>query len=99
MPLFVELISANLNYSLHNEVLHLYTVFGASFLDFSLFSLIYWRILIDLHNDRKWRSSLAVCLLYCSAVALSALISLVEGWKVSWIRGILPKVCRKESPR
>lgn len=92
MPFFVGLISTNLNCSLHNEVLHFCTIFGASFLDFSLFSLIYWRTLVDLHNDRKWRSGLAACLWFCSAVALSALISLVKGWKVPRNRRLLLEV-------
>ena len=91
----VGLAYANPNCSLHNEILHFWTVFSASFLEFLLFSLIYWWTLIDSKNHRKWRSGLAGNSIICSAVVLGALISLVMGWKLPWIRHLLLKVMEK----
>ena len=91
----VGLAYANLNCSLHKEILHFWTLFSASFLEFLLFSLIYWWTLIDSKNHRKWRSGLAGSSILCSAVVLAALISLVMGWKLPWIRHLLLKVMEK----
>ena len=91
----VGLAYANPNCSLHKEILHFWTVFSASFLEFLLFSLIYWWTLIDSKIHRKWRSGLAGNSILCSAVVLAALISLVMGWKLPWIRHLLLKVMQK----
>jgi len=88
----VELVYANLNCSLHKESLHFWTVLSASFLEFLLFSLIYWWTLIDSKDHRKWRSGLAGSSILCSAVVLAALISSVTGWKLSWIRHLLLEI-------
>ena len=83
------------NCSLHKEALHFWTVFNASFLEFLLFSLIYWLTLIDSKDHRKWRSGLTRSCILCSAVVLAALISLVTGWKLPWIRHLLLEVMKK----
>ncbi len=91
----VELAYANPNRSLHKETLHFWTVFSASFLEFLLFSLIYWGTLIDSKDHRKWRSGLAGSSILCSAVVLAALISSVTGWRLPWIRQLLLEVMEK----
>lgn len=91
----VELVYTDPNCSLHNEALHFWTIFSASFLEFLLFSLIYWWTLLDSKDHRKWRSGLAGSSILCSAVVLAALISLVTGWKLPWIRYLLLEVMQK----
>lgn len=91
----VKFAYANRNCSLHKEALHIWTVFSANFLEFLLFSLIYWSILIDSKDHRKWRSGLAGSSILCSVVVLGTLISSVTGWKLPRIRYRLREVMEK----
>ena len=91
----VELAYANLNCILHKETLHFWTVFSASFLEFLLFSLIYWWTLINSKDHRKWRSGLAGSSILCSTVVLAALVSSGTGWKLPWVRHLLLEVIGK----
>ena len=91
----VELTNANRNRSLQKEALQIWTLFSATFLEFLLFSLIYWSTLIDSKDYRKWRSGLTGSSILCSAVVLAALISSVTGWKLPWIRYLLLEVMEK----
>ena len=91
----MELAYAKPKCSLHNEALHFWTVFNASVLEYLLFGLIYWWILIKSKDHRKWRSGLAGSCILCSAVVLAALISLMTGWKLPWIRHLLLEVMKK----
>ena len=84
-------------FSRQNEALHFYAVFGASFLDFLLFSLVYLRTLIVLRNNQKWRSSLAEYFIRCSAVAIIVLISSIIGWRIFYVRRLLLDVSWTES--
>lgn len=88
----VELAYANLNCNLHKETLHFWTVFSASFLEFLLFSLIYWWTLINSKDHRKWRSGLAGSSILCSTVVLAALVSSGTGWKLPWVRHLLLEI-------
>lgn len=53
---------------------------------------MYWWTLIDSKDRRKWRSGLAGSSILCSTVVLAALISLVTGWKLPWIRHLLLEI-------
>ena len=88
----VELAQANLECRSHDKVLHFWTVFSASFLEFLLLSFIYWWTLINSKDHRKWNSGLAGSSMLCSVIVLAVLIFLVTGWKLPWIRPVLLKV-------
>ncbi len=91
----VELAYANPNCSLRKDALHFWTVFSASFVEFLLFSCMYWWTLISSKDHRKWRSGLAGSSILCSAVVLAALISSATGWRLPWIRPLLLEVMEK----
>jgi len=79
--------------SLHQDIFHFWTGFGASLLEYLLFSSIYWWAFY--HDRQKWTSGLLVIPILCSAVVLAASVSLSR-WKLQWIGHILLAV-RKES--
>ena len=87
----------NSNCSLHQETLHFWTIFNASFFEFLLFSIIYWWTFIafNLENHQKWRSDLTGRAILCFIVVLTALIFLRTGWKLSWIYDLLFKIMQK----
>jgi hypothetical protein len=91
----LEIVFSDPNCSLHKETLHFWTVFSASFLEFLLFSSMYWWTLISSKHHRKWISGLAGSSILCSAVVLMTVISLVTGWKLPWIRSLLLEVMEK----
>ena len=85
----------NPSYSLHEEALHFWTVFGANVLEYLLLNLVYWWTLIDSKDHRKWTSGPAGSSMLCSVVVAAVLVSLVTGWKLPWIRLLLIEVMEK----
>jgi len=79
--------------SLHKDIFHFWTGFGASLLEYLLLSSIYWWALY--YDRQKWTSGLLAIPLLCSVVVLAASVSL-SMWKLQSIRHILLTV-RKES--
>lgn len=61
VSIFLKLIEthADLNCNSHEKNWHFWIVFNAIFLKFLFLDLIYWWILIDLENYRKWNSDFA----------------------------------------
>ena len=94
-----ELMHSNLDRSMHNDALHFWTVFAANFSEFLLFSMVYWRTLLTIQNDRKRESSLAVSSICCSATTLSALAAIVTGRKLPRVRRLLLEVSDTRSSR
>jgi len=104
----IQLKCADRNRSLHNEALHFWTVFSASFLDFTLFGVVYGLILININktardasipDNRRRRSGVSGSFICCSADALLALVILGAGWKLLWIQSLLLEVSKDENPR
>jgi len=89
----VEPVYTDPNCSLHKDNFHFWTGFGASLLEYLLFSSIYWWALC--HHRQKWTSGLLAIPILCSAVVLAASVSL-STWKLQSIGHILLAV-RKES--
>ncbi len=90
----IQLKCADRNRSLHNEMLHFWTVFNASFLNFTLFNVIYELILININKTARdafildnWRrrSDVSESFICCFADALLALVILKARWKLLWI--------------
>ena len=89
----------NLGFRYQNEALYFYAVLGASFVDYVLLGLVYWRTLTVVRKDRKWKTNLAESIGRCSAVAIVALVSMMTGWKILYVRRLLLNVSWTGSPK
>ncbi len=78
--------------SLHNDTFHFWTGFGASLLEYLLFSSIYWWAFY--YDRQKWTSGLLAIPILCSAVVLAASVSLSR-WKLQSTGHILLTVRNK----